>query len=216
MIPTTIKITITGTPNDIADSAVGVELPMANPIAAPATVMSEKVAVNCASGIRRPVIPFSMVVKAAAKNTSSGSSAMALEMRYSKLEYLLLICSRSTTGRSLANRLIVFMSAIMLMLMTPNDSNATRSATLLAVGTPFFTVAKICENRKELPMAATSRSALILLFRIFCLHDRCNSAMERRTHNIGCIDPFGRDKRLDFVGGCHFCSDSCSFSFLAI
>jgi hypothetical protein len=37
---------------------------------------------------------------------------MALEMRYSKQEYLLLICSRSTTGRSLANRLIVFMSAI--------------------------------------------------------------------------------------------------------
>ena len=67
---------------------------------------------TCASGIRRPVIAFSMVVKAAAKKTSNGSSAMALEIRYSKLEYLLLICSRSTTGRSLANRLIVFISAI--------------------------------------------------------------------------------------------------------
>ena len=96
----------------MAASSDGVELPIAKPKAAPATVMREKVAVKCARGIRSPVIAFNMVVKAAAKKTSKGSSAMAFETKYSRLEYMLRICSRSTTGRSLANKLIVFINAI--------------------------------------------------------------------------------------------------------
>ena len=93
----------------------------------------------------------------------------------------------------------------MLMLMMPKESKATRSAMLFVVGTPFRTVLKIIENSNELPTAAPMRSALTRWFRIFCRHDRCSRASQRRIHRIGRRDA---DSFFDLVTitcvGCAF------------
>mmetsp|Transcript_20964 Transcript_20964/g.34648 ORF Transcript_20964/g.34648 Transcript_20964/m.34648 type:complete len:262 (+) Transcript_20964:468-1253(+) len=181
MTPTTMNRTIIGNPVAMALSPSFEQLPIAKPSDAPAAVINAKVAVSLLHEMCNPVTVLRTVVKTAAKKVSTGISAMTLDSRYSKLEYCCRICSRSTTARSFEKRCTVFINAIMLMLITPNDSSAVRSAMLRASGTSFRTDLKICENRTEDPIEATSRATLYSVLRMFCLHDRSRSAAKRRT-----------------------------------
>mmetsp|Transcript_23637 Transcript_23637/g.54250 ORF Transcript_23637/g.54250 Transcript_23637/m.54250 type:complete len:241 (-) Transcript_23637:473-1195(-) len=186
MIPTTIKTTNMGTLAVTASEPEGGDqLEMKNPREALATVMSENVAVTLPQEIQRPEQSLSTVVKTAAKNESSGSSAHILAARYSNGEYCCRVCSRWMTGLSSEKIVTAFMNAMNAMLIAPNDKRATLSATDPARGgDPGTTEGNIFDSKRAFPALARNRNKCKALLRMFCLQDRRKSAANRVVINL--------------------------------
>mmetsp|Transcript_37262 Transcript_37262/g.90459 ORF Transcript_37262/g.90459 Transcript_37262/m.90459 type:complete len:205 (-) Transcript_37262:1204-1818(-) len=181
MTPTIINMIITGIAAVIATSLVGDQLPIANPKDPAPKVINEKLVVNASQLMRSPVQCFNEVVKTAANATSSGSSAIDLLNRYSRLLYRCRSCSRITTGFSLAKRFTVFIMDIIDILTTAKVNNATRSATDLDVKSPLCILWNIFEKRYAFPTDASKRIAFTFTSRIFCRIDLNNKSPKRWT-----------------------------------
>mmetsp|Transcript_17555 Transcript_17555/g.32493 ORF Transcript_17555/g.32493 Transcript_17555/m.32493 type:complete len:216 (-) Transcript_17555:6-653(-) len=175
--PTPRSTTITGMPTVKAISLFGVQDPMANPRDDPAKVIKQNAAVNSSHLIRNPLHAFKVVVNRVANAKSSGISASDFVRRYSNTVYWLRCRSRNTTGNSFPNKSMVAMTVRKVMLITPKDKSAVRSAMVFTeYGACLDTDEKTSVKKYAQPTETNNRTTLTLVFRIFCRHDRSNRA----------------------------------------
>ena len=149
--------------------------------------MSEKMEVISFQEIDRPVVTFNVVVKRTAKAASSGISATAFPKRYSKQVYSFLCRSRWMTGFSLAKTSSVFITAVIIILMTPKLSKASLSTILFGFAAePSFAIeGKICDRIRAVPVEVPRRNTFKRVLRMFCLQDRSKRAPNLRTARNG-------------------------------